>query len=248
MRKMSAATAGPGWIAQVQGHSYDLAYWEQSLKPPFDPVCERIPNGDSTVWALRSKTFDQLQSAEEVRDKAIVLIAWLNGALSAQCGAEPLALQGVARIDTSGNFHFTIFAEGHARARSMMTATAEVHDVHGNLIPPPPPAASQAQRWVQVAEQSNDVADMLTFAGRANNWFDIYKALELAQSLAGGRPGRKLNALLGGASDEFERMWRTANIHRHARSKDAPATPMALADAISLLPFVIRTLLAHLVR
>ena len=33
----------------------------------------------------------------------------------------------------------------------------------------------------------------------------------------------------------------------HARSKDAPATPMALADAMSLLPFVIRTLLAHLV-
>ena len=95
---------------------------------------------------------------------------------------------GVARIDTSGNFHFTVFAEGHARARSMMTATAEVRDVHGNLIPPPPPAASQAQRWVQVAEQNNDVADMLIFAGRANNWFDIYKALELAHRLRVGGP------------------------------------------------------------
>ncbi|HUB49154.1 MAG TPA: recombinase family protein, partial [Acetobacteraceae bacterium] len=136
--------------------------------------------------------------------------------------------------------------EAHARARSMITATAEVRDAHGNLIPPPPPAPSQAQRWVQVAEHCNDVADMLIFAGRANNWFDIYKALELAQLLAGGRPGRKLNALLGGASDEFERMWRTANMHRHARSNDAPTTPMALADAMSLLPSVIRTLLAHL--
>ena len=244
---MSTPTLGPGWIAQVQGHSFDLAHWEQSLKPPFDPVCERTPHGDSTVWGLRSKTFDQLQSAEEIRDEAIVLIAWLNGALSAQCGAEPLTLQGVARIDNWGNFHFFVFAEADARARSMMTATTEVRDAHGNLIPPPPPAPSQAQRWVQVAEHCNDVADMLIFAGRANNWFDIYKALELAQLLAGGRPGRKLNALLGGASDEFERMWRTANMHRHARSNDAPATPMALADAMSLLPSVIRTLLAHLV-
>jgi hypothetical protein len=231
----------------VQGHSFDLAYWEQSLKPPSDPLCERIPRGDSTVWALRSAMFDQLQSAEEVRAQAIILIARLNGALRALCGAEPLALQGVARIDSGGNFHYTVFAEGHARGRAMMTATAEVHDAKGNLIQPPPPTPSQAQRWIQAADQNNDVADMLVFAGRANNWFDIYKALELAQSLAGGRPGRKLNALLGGASDEFERMWRTANMHRHARSKDAPTIPMALADAMSLLPFVIRTLLAHLV-
>ena len=83
-----------GWIAQVQGHGFDLAYWEQSLKPPFDPVCERIPHGDSTVWGLRSTAFDQLQSVEEVRAQAIIMIARLNGALRAQCGAEPLTLQG----------------------------------------------------------------------------------------------------------------------------------------------------------
>jgi hypothetical protein len=245
---MSTATSGPGWIAEVQGHCFDLAYWEQSLRRPFDPICERIPYGDSTVWALRSKTFDQLQTAEEVRDRATVLIDLLNGALSAQCGAEPLTLQRVARIDASGNLHFTHFAELHESMRLMETLTAEVRDMHGNLIAPPSPAASQAQRWVQAAERSNDVADMLIFAGRANNWFDIYKALELAQSLAGGRSGRKLNVLLGRANDEFERMQRTANMHRHARSKDPPPNPMALADAMSLLPFVIRTLLIHLVR
>ena len=244
---MNTPTPRPGWIAQVQGHGFDLAYWEQSLKPPFDPVCERIPHGDGTVWGLRSATFDQLQSAEEVRAQAIIMIARLNGALRAQCGAEPLTLQGVARIDDSGNFHFSVFLEAHARARSMVTGTIEARDADGNLVPPPPPEPSQAQRWVQVAEQNDDVGDMLIFAGRAEDWFDIYKALELAQSLAGGRPGRKLNALLGGASDEFERMWRTANMHRHARSKDPPTIPIPLAEAMSLLPFVIRSLLAHLV-
>jgi hypothetical protein len=35
---MNTPTPRPGWIAQVQGHGFDLAYWEQSLKPPFDPV------------------------------------------------------------------------------------------------------------------------------------------------------------------------------------------------------------------
>jgi hypothetical protein len=96
----------------------------------------------------------------------------------------------------------------------MVTGTLEARDADGNLVPPPPPEPSQAQRWVQVAQHSDDVGDMVIFAGRAEDWFDIYKALDLAQSLAGGRPGRKLNALLGGASDEFERMWRTANMHR----------------------------------
>jgi DNA invertase Pin-like site-specific DNA recombinase len=45
---MNTPTPRPGWIAQVQGHGFDLA-WEQSLKSPFDPVCERIPHGDGTV-------------------------------------------------------------------------------------------------------------------------------------------------------------------------------------------------------
>ena len=244
---MNTLTPRPGWIAQVQGHSFDLAYWEQSLKPPFDPVCECLPHGDGTVWALRSTMFNQLQSANEVRAQAIILVARLNGALRAQCDADPLTLQGVAHIDDSGNFHFTAFLEGHARVRSMVTGTLEARDTDGNLVPTPPPEPSQTQRWVPVSEQNNDVGDMLIFTGRADNWFDIYKALELAQSLAGGRPGRKLDELLGSASDEFERMWRTANMHRHARSKNQPTNPMTLDEAMSLLSFVIRTLLAHLV-
>ncbi len=235
----------PSWIAQLQGDSFDLAYWERSLKPPGDPVLERIPHGDGTVWGLRSSTFDHLQSAEEVRAQAIVLIALLNGALRVKCGAEPLILQSVARIDDGGNFHFNVFAEGHARGRSMVIGIAEVRDADGNLVPPPAPEPSQAQKWVQAVKHNNDVADMLIFTGRADNWFDLYKALELAESLAGRRPGRKLNALPGEASDEFKRMKRTANMHRHARS-EGPRTPMTLAEATALLPFVIRTLLTHL--
>jgi hypothetical protein len=113
---MSTPLPRPGWIAQLQGHSFDLADWEQSLNPPFDPVCERIPHGDGVIWGLRSSAFDKLQSAEEVRAQAGILVARLNGAMRAQCGAEPLTLQGVARIDSSGNFHFSVSLEGHARA------------------------------------------------------------------------------------------------------------------------------------
>jgi len=104
-----------------------------------------------------------------------------------RCGtADPT---GVARIDDSGNFHFSVFSEARARARSMVTGTSAAHDADGNLVPPPSPEPSQAQKWVQVAEQNDDIGDMLIFAGRSEDWFDIYKALELAQSSRVGGPG-----------------------------------------------------------
>ncbi len=63
------------------GQDIDLSFWERSLKRPFDPWCERIPQGGSLVLALRSRSFDQAQSADEVRGHAILLIERLNGAL-----------------------------------------------------------------------------------------------------------------------------------------------------------------------
>ncbi|MGH7115561.1 MAG: hypothetical protein ACREE9_13820, partial [Stellaceae bacterium] len=182
-----------GWVVQLSGHDFDFSYWERSLRPPFDPWCDRIPQNGRFV--LRSRCFDDLQSADEVKKSAIPLIQRLNGALSVAVGAEPLNFDGVGRVDDQGELHLTFFAELNERLRLMATATAEVRDAEGNLIPPAPPQPSNAQRWIGAAEKNDQIADMLVFAGRADNWFDIYKALELAETLAGGR--QKLLVLLG---------------------------------------------------
>ncbi len=239
----------PGWIVRIDGHEFDLAYWGQALKPPFDPTCERITYNDRAIWVLRSEAFSHLQTADEVRTQALDLIDRLNGALRVHSQAEPLTFQGVGRIDTHGQIQFTFFTELHDRIRSMATMKAEVRDAGGNLIPrqslPSPPELSKPQRWIKAVAGNDDIADMLIFAGRADNWFDIYKTLELAQQIAGGRPGRKLNALLSEAADEFERMWRTANTHRHARDNHPPPVLTTLSEAMSLLPFVVRTVLDY---
>ena len=235
----------PGWIVKLTGHPFDLAYLEQSLRAPFDPWCERIPQNEEWVLGLRSHSFEHLTSADEVRQQAVSLIEQLDGAQGMLAGARRLSLGWVGHADGQGDVSIWVFpGTGRVEVRGgFVSAIAEVRDASGSLVPPLVPQPSQAQRWLNAAQANDDIADMLVFAGRADNWFDIYKALELAQTLAGGRPARKLNALLGESGDEFERMWRTANTHRHARDNNPPPTPMALREAIALLPFVIRTVL-----
>jgi hypothetical protein len=235
----------PGWLAQLAGNTLDLGYWEQSLKPPFDPSCERILQGDNSIFVLRSHTFADAQNANEVRERALSLTDRLNGALAVVEGAEPLSLQAVGRIDEKGAFHLTIFLEAariRLRGGRVLISTGEVRDAAGNLVPPPPPQPSEAQRWAEAAEQNYDIADMLVFAGRADNWFDIYKAIELAERLSGGR--HELAKLPGDSRAKCENMRETANFHRHARTH-RPKILTDLSDAKGLLSFIVRTVLAR---
>ena len=231
-----------GWIAQLQGHKFDLAHWERSLKPPFDPWCERLPHNEGFIWGLRSQSFDGLQTAEEVGARAIAVIARLNGALSMQDDAESLSLQAVGRIDAGGQIHLIASAEGRARGRSMVTAAAEVLNAQGKPVPPPPQEPSLAQKWMEVAEGNDDVADMLVFAGRSD-WFDIYKAIEFAEKLAAGE--HALLGLLGDAAMEFKRIKATANFYRLAGGRTYnPPHKTTPAEAKRLLAVVVRTVLS----
>jgi hypothetical protein len=227
---MSATNSVPaaGWVAAIEGHTFDIARAEQLLKPPFDPHCERIPHNGSLVWALRSRSFDNLRTAEEVHSRAVELMALLNGALSVSGDTEPLRLQSIGQIDDEGRARFTVFAAFHGRARGdMLIGTVDVRDSQGNLVPPPPPEPSAAQKWIATAAGNDTVADMLIFAGRADNWFDIFKTIEAAGDLVGGE--RELQKLLGPSGSAFKRMRQTANnLHRHRPGKfttpEAPTT------------------------
>ena len=238
---MEPAAPQPGWIVVLDGKALDLIYWERALKPPFDPHFHQIQNDSSSVWGLRSSSFDELQTAEEVMARAIALVGMLNGALRTQNQTEPLIFGGVGRIDEKGKLHQTQFAKGQACVRSMITVTSEVINAIGNPFPPSPSVPSLTQKWTKAAQVNDDIADMLTFGGRADNWFDIYKAMEMAKIIAGTQ--KNLETMLGGSHNAVENMRRTANFYRHARSTSLPPVPTSLHDAMTLLPFVIRTVL-----
>jgi hypothetical protein len=234
----------PGWIVLLTGQDMDMSLWERSLQRPFDPWCERVPQQG---LALRSRSFDQTQSADEVRERAIELIERLNGALGVEVGAEPVNYRWVGRIDDNGKVDIWVFpVTGHARlrGRGMMTPDTEVRDINGNIVPPPPPGPSAAQRWITAAAKNDDLADMLVFMGRADNWFDIYKAIELAEHLCGGR--HELAKLLGDSATACKNLRETANFYRHPPTRTyLPPIPTELTEAKPLLSHIVRTVLTR---
>lgn len=234
-----ATTVSPGWYVILGGHSVDLRDWEDTLSKPFDPVVIRGPDGD---FLLGSADFQSQADAIDVRERGRALIARLNGAMALMHGSEPIELKGVVRFDAEGRKHITIFAEGMnlSLRGCSMRATVTIHGPDGKPLPPPPPRPSLPQLWNVSATENDDIADLLEQHGKATGWYEIYKTIEIAEVIVGGK--HKLEAMLGEAKANFSNMRRTANFYRHARAI-RPDVPTTLADAKPLLNFAVRTVL-----
>jgi hypothetical protein len=238
------AKPAPGWVAQLGPAGADFGDWERNLKPPFDPHVERIPMNGEVMWVLRSSLFDGLADAVEVSGRAIPLIDQLNGALTVHGADQPLSLRGVGMFGENGSFSATVLAEANIRAVAAATVlvTAEVRNAAGDLVPPAPPQVSDVQRWAKAAEDNDDIADLLRYSGRTGDWVEIYKAIEMAETLVGGE--HQLSLLLGQPARACKNMKGTANFYRHARSSYKPDT--TLDEAKPLLSFIVRTVLGKL--
>ena len=220
----------PGWGSVVQGEPRDLAEWEHSLKPPFDPWVEK--HGNDLV--LRSASLDELSDAREVRDLAVAYIERLNGAIALSQGAKPLRFGGAIRFAPDGTHHRTMFAElGAFEVGDALRATLTISGPGREPVSPQP---SAVQTWAELAERDELLNDALIYFGRATDWFDIYKALEcLIQRFGAGKENIFL-ALGWASSTEIILLKRTANSARHARKMFAPPpNPMDLKDARALL-------------
>ena len=117
-------------MAQLAGDEVEFRDWEESLRRPFDPSCERVPHDGGLIWALRSRSLDHLETAEEVRERALLLIDRLNGALSLEAGTQPLKFDAVVRIDDQGVSRRYIFAEISEKMRATTMALAEASGYH----------------------------------------------------------------------------------------------------------------------
>jgi hypothetical protein len=228
----------PGWYALIEGEDFDLEDWRICLNEPFNPVAEILPDGRTV---LRSADFDEFQDADEVRERALILIARMNGALGLWNRTRPVRFDGVLRIDEDGKQHAYMFASMSAsmgRLRGRATAVALGPD--GKPLPPPPPKPSAPQAWNALAERDDDVSDLLDHFGRADNWYDVYKAIEFASHIAGGE--HKLWKLLGDQAKPIKNLKATANYYRHAKAPK-PAQLTSLPEARGTLAFLVRSVL-----
>jgi hypothetical protein len=228
------------WGALIEGHRFDLQDWADALQKQFDPWVELY----DAQSVLRSTSFDELTSAEQVHDRALAYIDRLNGAFAVSHNAKPLSLGGVVEITHDGQRKIFKFAQFSAEGRSHARAVAQVIGPDGKPVVQPP-TPSEVQRWCGSAERDEWLDDALIYFAKSD-WFDNYKALECLFGRAGGED--KFMALGWESKSEVQRLKRTANWARHARRKFNPPTdPMSMKEARELLGRLIRRALTEAV-
>jgi hypothetical protein len=89
------------------------------------------------------------------------------------------------------------------------------------------------------ARADEDSADLLTFFGRADNWFDLYNRIEVAQKVAGGEP-----QLIGPCPTlKLKVAKASANFDRHARPTDPEKNLISFDQARDVIQALIPTVL-----
>lgn len=225
------------WGVALEGHEFDLADWRELFAAPFAPWVELVPTmSSSMINVLRSREFDSANEAVEVYAMALPLMERLNGAALLARACDAVSFGGVAQIadGIASRHHFMTAVSILGRAR--VTAAGVVTGPDGELCPAPERTPSNAQNWVAKADQNELIAELLTHVFRATNWYDLYKAMELAEAIEGSK--HKFWDRLGSRRGEWKAVRATANYFRHARSYRPPqlvdlATARALLIAIT---------------
>ena len=217
-----------GWAIELKGHPVDLSDFERELVPPHSPWVER----DGEILLLRSTTWADMSQSGPVMHEGRRLIGQLNGAARLRHDdAQEVQLGPLRRFDEAGQpLAVTIDAtlcitEEGDRVRFEASTFLKDGTVQG---------PSFMQRSIAEADASDILAELLLHITRSNNWFDLYKAMELAELIMGGQ--HKLERAI--KKGEFGAEWKiwenfrqTANHYRHAPPKanrlpdNPPSTP-----------------------
>lgn len=217
-----------GWALELRGDAIDLDDLRDALKPPFEPWVEDYQERGQTLLLLRSRAWERLENSSEMMDDARRLLEIINGAHRvAHPDARPIAGGITFRfnqhgqplpVTITGTMSLVEFGD-RIRVRGRL----------GSTEAPTEPSASPMQKWIERANNDDGAADLLAFVARSDNWFDIYKAMECIKVAAGGA-SRRLHP-------DWERVWRTANCHRHAPSPKYPwpDQPVSISEAKNVL-------------
>lgn len=219
----------PGWAIELTGEKIDLDDLRFHLMPGFDPWIEDYAADDRAIALLRSASWESLQEAPEIKLDATRIVQKLIGlARLFENDAKPVGLGMVLKFGPDGRRLPILFAEtvhlaisgGRVRFRGV-----------GVLDPTASPQESKMQRWLRESESDDVRGELLIHTGRADDWYDLYKSMELAERLSGDQ--KKLNVIPGADSEQWKRVRQTANCYRHAPSPKFPLpdSPPTLQDA-----------------
>ena len=221
------------WSLALEGAQGDLEAWRIAFKeqPEARITVEQTSPGQSQ-YCLRSSRFDALTDATEVREIGSQLVARMYGAMKLQGKTDPVTPGGTAYAHHASGQRDThiLIAQAALRAR---TGPIEVV-VSGQQRP-----RSEAERTIELAEEDDNVADALEHFARSDDWFDLYKTLEVIEDdlcrREGSRNGRAVIARRGWAtSRELGDLGASIDFHRHhgRRQPDPLLTRDAAQDLL----------------
>lgn len=246
---MDADLPSPGWCVEITGNADDLEEWAYDVKAPFDPWLEQIERQGRRVTLLRSCGFGEVEDAAGAQAKGAALLEQLQGTMRVLTGHRgEVQLGGSVFIEEDGTpkIHYFLKPEPLVIRMRMGRPTLTAYDANGQIIPPPPPTASVPQKWIKAGEQNDAIADLLVFVARADNWFDLYKAYEVACEIVEGE--KELARCTGLSMKKLAKFRQTANHYRHSGRRDKlPRNPPTLPEAIATLRTISGQLLNELV-
>lgn len=227
-----------GWAIELVGERFDLDDLRDQLKLPFDPWVEDYQIDGASTLLLRSCTWERLIAPRDVMADANRLIAYINAAAALHISDSRRVTLGTTMRFRGDGSRVPIAIVG------TMNITLEGCRVRGRGIalgaPPPEPAPSSIQMWIEKAGKDERVADVLLFLDRADNWFDLYKAIETVQSIYPGG-----SRLLDELYPAWEIVRRVANRARHAPVswRPLPKDPPSLEEAKKIIFDILKAVL-----
>ncbi|MEO0385227.1 MAG: hypothetical protein AAF234_16910 [Pseudomonadota bacterium] len=207
-----------GWGVEILGPEDEKALWVKVLKAPFPPYLETVsdPLGDYIV--LMSLKFDGLSSAGDVQTTAKEMLPLLSVSMRQLHQTKPMrigaSIEFVAGCSPRRHHFIALEASGIVLGGGPIEV---VHtDAEGNIIEPDP-MPSAAQRWMQVAGASPNIAAGMAYIDGTPGWLEIYKAYEVLKDLPS-------STAIG---DDVNRLTQTANTmdNRHSPLTKKGGTP-----------------------
>ncbi len=201
----------PGWAIEVVGEEIEIDDLRRLLPAPYDPWIEDYPSDDGPKAILRSKGWKTVTDVSLIYTDSRRIIELLNGELMlVHSDAKKVEPGKALRFDATGKREPVVFpitgqmnaVLGKIRAR-----------IYGTVGAPGVPTESLMQKWFQQAEADPRRAELFVHVNRMDNWYDVYKVMEIARKLVGAKA---ISSILNKEQNTWRAVWQTANCHRHA--------------------------------
>jgi hypothetical protein len=202
----------PGWAVELDGEKIDLDDLRHLLPPPFDPWVEDYPTDDGPRPILRSKTWNGIKEASVIYGDARRIVERLNGMLQViHSDAKPVKPGKALSFGPDGKRENAMYAVSASVNITLGSARVRAYATTGDA--PKKPSETLLQRWFREAEEDRHRADLFSNLTHVDNWFDLYKSMEIVRRMVGKS---KLSSILSRDKKQWDIVWQTANCHRHA--------------------------------